>query len=82
MALDVNHPLSSEPDSEHSPGITLDPINDYHSNPHQTSPLPSQTLQQNIRQPCYYPIFDPPKINLQRFAEEKAAAMAQYDDEI
>ena len=42
----------------------------------------SPTLQQNLQQSRYFPIFDLPKIQLHRFAKEKAAAMAKYDKEM
>ena len=75
MAPNVIDPLSDESSPIRSTNIIPNPIDTFHQNP---SSLPPQRLQR----PRFYPIFDPLEIKLQRLAKAKAAAMAQFDDEI
>ena len=75
MAPDVINPL---PDVLPSSLIT-DATSDYVDDPQKNSPATSVLAPPH---PRFYPIFDPPEIKSKRLAKEKAAALAQYDDEL
>ena len=78
MALDVTDSCSNDSLSNHITATIPNPIDAYPPNPPSPSSLPLQSLHR----PRLYPIFNPPRIKLQWLAKAKAAAMAQFDDEM
>ena len=75
MAPDVINPLPGVLTSS----LTTDTTSDYVDDQQKTPPATSVLAPPH---PRLYPIFDPPEIKSKRLAKEKAAKLAQFDDEL
>ena len=78
MAPNVTVPLPNVLSPSRPTNNTTDPIDANQQN----STLPSYLPPKRLSHPRLYPIFDPLEIKLQRLASTKAAAIAQFDNEV